>query len=217
MMDNGTVRVLLVEDDPDDYFHTNELLAQAAGLKIKLDWAKDYDSGLAAIKNCEHDAYLLDYRLGKRDGIELLQSAVSTGCKSPMILLTGAGDRDLAIQALDAGAADYLVKGDFNATTLERTIRYSIQQSKHSEELEEKVRKRTEELEAVNTALRNSEQKYRSLFESIDEGYCIVEMIFNDRKKPIDYRFLEVSPSFEKQTGIKGAVAKTMREISPNI
>ncbi|MEK6279301.1 MAG: PAS domain S-box protein [Acidobacteriota bacterium] len=63
--------------------------------------------------------------------------------------------------------------------------------------------------------LRESEEKYRSLFNSIDEGFCVIEMIFDADGKPVDYRFLEVSPSFEKQTGITDAKGKRMREIAP--
>ena len=73
----------------------------------------------------------------------------------------------------------------------------------------------TEEQAALR-ALRESETRYRSLFESIDEGYCIIEMIFNAQGHPVDYRFLELSPSFEKQTGLRGALGKRMRELAPN-
>ena len=64
-------------------------------------------------------------------------------------------------------------------------------------------------------ALRDSEAKYRGLFESIDEGFCVIEVIFDDAGKAVDYRFLEVNPSFESLTGIKDAPGKTMREIAP--
>ena len=63
--------------------------------------------------------------------------------------------------------------------------------------------------------LRASEERFRSLFESIDEGFCIIEMIYDENDVPIDYRFLEVSPSFEKQTGLKDAKGRRMREIAP--
>ncbi|HWQ53751.1 MAG TPA: PAS domain S-box protein [Bryobacteraceae bacterium] len=69
-------------------------------------------------------------------------------------------------------------------------------------------RKRAEE------ALRESEIRYRTLFDSIDEGYCIVEVIFDDNEKPIDYRFLEVNQWFEKHTGLIGAKGKRMRELA---
>lgn len=64
-------------------------------------------------------------------------------------------------------------------------------------------------------ALRDSEEKYRSLFNSIDEGFCTVEMIFDENEKPVDYRFLELNPAFVKQTGLEDATGKRMREIAP--
>jgi two-component system CheB/CheR fusion protein len=71
-------------------------------------------------------------------------------------------------------------------------------------------RKRAEE------ALRESqERRYRTLFESIDEGFCVVEVLFDDAGKAIDYRFLEVNPSFEQQTGIADPVGRRMRELVP--
>jgi len=63
--------------------------------------------------------------------------------------------------------------------------------------------------------LRESEQNYRVLFESIDEGYCTIEVLFDQNEKPVDYRFLQISPSFERQTGIKNAIGRRMREIAP--
>jgi PAS domain S-box-containing protein len=65
-------------------------------------------------------------------------------------------------------------------------------------------------------ALRVSEQKYRTLYDSIDEGFSIIEVIFDENDKPVDYRFLEINPSFEKQTGIRKAPGRTMREIAPD-
>jgi PAS domain S-box-containing protein len=65
-------------------------------------------------------------------------------------------------------------------------------------------------------ALRESETRFRTLFESMDEGYCVVEMIFDETNNPTDYRFLEVNPAFEKQTGIKNARGRLMREIAPD-
>jgi len=64
--------------------------------------------------------------------------------------------------------------------------------------------------------LRQSEQRYRTLFESMDEGFCIIEVLFDEDDKPIDYRFLEVNPSFEKHTGLVHAQGKRIRELAPN-
>jgi PAS domain S-box-containing protein len=63
--------------------------------------------------------------------------------------------------------------------------------------------------------LRQSEENYRRLFDSMDEGFCTIEVLFNENNKPVDYRFLEVNPAFEKQTGIQNARGKRMREIAP--
>ncbi len=67
----------------------------------------------------------------------------------------------------------------------------------------------------VDAALQKSESRYRTLFESIDEGFCIIQMIFDEDGHPCDYRFCEVNPMFEQQTGLHHAVGKTMRELAP--
>src|ERR1700747_588690 len=63
--------------------------------------------------------------------------------------------------------------------------------------------------------LRESEQNYRMLFESIDEGFCTIEVFFDRNERPFDYRFLQISPSFGRQTGITNAAGRRMREIAP--
>jgi PAS domain S-box-containing protein len=72
------------------------------------------------------------------------------------------------------------------------------------------------ERKQAGEALRQSEERYRTLFNSIDEGFCVIEMLFDENDKPVDYRFLEVNPSFEQQTGMRHAVGKRMREIAPD-
>jgi PAS domain S-box-containing protein len=71
------------------------------------------------------------------------------------------------------------------------------------------------ERKRAEVELRESEQNYRTLFESIDEGFCTIEVLFDQNEKPVDYRFLQISPSFERQTGIKNAAGRRMREIAP--
>ncbi len=63
--------------------------------------------------------------------------------------------------------------------------------------------------------LRESQENYRTLFDSMDEGFCTIKVLFNENDEPVDYRFLEVNPAFEKQTGIPNARGRTMREIAP--
>jgi PAS domain S-box-containing protein len=67
-------------------------------------------------------------------------------------------------------------------------------------------------------ALRQSDQRYRTLFDSIDEGFCVVRMIFDDAGQPVDYRFLEANPAFVKHTGLPGhAVGRTARDLLPGL
>src|SRR4051794_16566882 len=106
----SVVRVLLAEDDEDDYLIVRARLSNAEELAFDLTWAKTYDAALEAIKRDQHDVYLIDYRLGARDGLELLREAVALGCRAPLILMTGSGDHAVDVEAMRVGAADYLIK-----------------------------------------------------------------------------------------------------------
>jgi PAS domain S-box-containing protein len=68
----------------------------------------------------------------------------------------------------------------------------------------------------MENALRESEGRYRSLFESIDQGFCVIEVLFDDNQAPLDFRFLEINPAFERHTGLQRALGRTMRELVPN-
>src|SRR4029079_19366340 len=72
-----------------------------------------------------------------------------------------------------------------------------------------------QQAETARERMRASEEKYRALFDSIDEGFCVIEVLFDDADNALDYRFVEVNRVFEKQTGISNAVGRRMREIAP--
>ena len=123
-MNEALLKVLLVEDDEDDYVIIRDLLSEME--RFELEWVIDYEDALKAIEREEHDVCLLDYRLGERSGLELLHEALRRGYKAPIILLTGQGDREVDLEAMQAGAADYLIKGQIGAPLLERSIRYAF-------------------------------------------------------------------------------------------
>jgi len=125
MSDSEHIRVLLVEDDEDDYILTRGLFAGLKGHRFQLEWFKSYQLGLEAMVRNQHDVCLLDYRLGAKNGIELLKEALELGCQSPIILLTGLGEHEVDVEAMKAGAADYLIKSALQADALERSIRYA--------------------------------------------------------------------------------------------
>jgi PAS domain S-box-containing protein len=84
------------------------------------------------------------------------------------------------------------------------------------EEISNRIFPRLERARAED-ALRQNESKYRTLFESMDEGFCILQLIFNEEQKPIDYRYIEINPAFEQQTGMRNALGRTIRELVPDI
>jgi two-component system sensor histidine kinase/response regulator len=125
------VRILLVDDDEDDYSWTRRAIAPSDTNGVVLEWVDTYERALEAIGRCEHDVYLLDYRLGERTGLELLREVIARGCTQPIILITGQGDHEVDEEAMRAGAVDYLVKGEFTAPLLERSIRYAIERKQN--------------------------------------------------------------------------------------
>jgi PAS domain S-box-containing protein len=125
-MPGDLIRVLLVDDDEDDFIITRSLILRAAERRYQLDWINNYDAALAAIQRKEHDICLLDYRLGEQTGLELLRESEAISGRMPMILLTGQGDHEIDLEAMQAGAADYLVKGQLTADSLDRAIRYAV-------------------------------------------------------------------------------------------
>lgn len=129
------VRILIVDDDEDDFFLTSDLLGEVAGTSYEVDWASSYDAGRDRIAEAAHDVCLLDYRLGERTGIDLLREVTAAGCRTPLILLTGQADRELDLEAMHSGAADYLVKGEITASLLERSIRYSLERTRLLEQI----------------------------------------------------------------------------------
>ncbi len=153
------VRVLLVDDDEDDYRLTRAALSEIPNRRFEVYWERDYDAAYARICKDEHDVYLIDYHLGARTGLELIESLKRRKGSGPTILLTGQGEVEIDEAAQAAGAADYLEKGRLDSTILERMIRYAMWQHAQEAELESSVARRTAELEAAIGALRDADRR----------------------------------------------------------
>ena len=154
------ISALLIEDDPDDYELLKSMLSEIGSTTFNLQWVNTYEAGVQGICTAEHDVYLVDYRLGQKDGLELLRETTRRGCEKPIIFLTGQGGYDVDVEAMKAGAADYLVKSQITPDLLERSIRYAIAQKqtdlelrKYRDYLEQLVRERTGKLEETNDKL----------------------------------------------------------------
>ncbi|HYL44710.1 MAG TPA: response regulator, partial [Ktedonobacteraceae bacterium] len=135
-MERHPTRVLLIEDDEDDYMLLQKVLAKIPDERYELLWEHAYEGGLASMLAVEHDISMVDYRLGASNGIELLKAAREQGYRRPIILLTGAEGNEIDIQALQAGADDYVAKGQLQGELLQRIIRYAIERKKAEHERE---------------------------------------------------------------------------------
>lgn len=123
------IHLLLVDDDEDDYIITSGLLTEIEGQRYDVNWVTTYEDALSAISHETYHICLVDYRLGPHNGLDLVSHMQQQGCKAPMIVLTGQGDRAIDLETMRVGAADYLIKGRMDAPLLERAIRYAIERA----------------------------------------------------------------------------------------
>lgn len=154
---SAALRILIIDDDKDDFFITSSYIKKIPGIDVRIDWCDDYDAALKLIADRQYDIYFVDYLLGARSGVELLQDALKLNCEEPIVMLTGKGRRLLDIEAMESGAVDFLVKSEINTDKVERSIRYALLRSKSIK------------------ALKASEQKYRSVFEQLKDVIFIAD------------------------------------------
>lgn len=162
------IRILLVDDDEEDFLITRDVLSDIPHKKYVLEWISDYEEAKAALTQHAHDVYLIDFRMGAGDGLNLIKEAVLAGSTRPLILLTGQGDQAIDEKAMQAGAADYLVKNTLNPYQLERSIRYSIAHARNLDEirslnveLEKRVEQRTQDLASALAQLEETNRNLR--------------------------------------------------------
>jgi PAS domain S-box-containing protein len=151
-------RILIVDDDEDDFFITSDFIKEIDEGKFLIQWANQYKTALALMKDHAFDIYFVDYRLGAKTGVELLKEAIAAKVEEPIILLTGKGNRTVDRESMQLGAFDYLVKSELNTEKLERTIRYALERSTY-----------------IN-AIRKNERKFRNIFEQSLDAVFITDM-----------------------------------------
>ncbi|MCF0049991.1 PAS domain S-box protein [Dyadobacter sp. LJ53] len=160
-MNNKLIKVLLVDDDEDDYFLTREYFQELVNWKFDITWCSTFKDAEQHIKDHKYELYLFDYLLGERTGIDLIDLACQFECEEPIILLTGKGDTKIAVEALRLGAADYLIKSELDSEKLERSIRYALERT------------------SVLKALKHSERRYRRIFEESNDFLFISDLAGN--------------------------------------
>ncbi len=128
-LSNNTIKVLIVDDDEDDFFITSDLISQIKDNNFKIDWCYNYNQAIDLIKSQSYNIYFVDYRLGIKTGLDLLKEAYKIQCEQPIVLLTGKGNKLIDVEAMQTGATDYLIKSELSVDKLERCIRYSLERA----------------------------------------------------------------------------------------
>jgi len=210
-MEDQRIRLLLVEDDDVDYLAFKRAVKEQ-DLAYDHTRANSVSKAKEAIKANLFDIALLDYRLGDGTAFELFNDIPE---QIPFIIVTGSGDEEIAVQAMKAGASDYLIKDPSSRwlKTLPLTVNNAIKARRAEEalkqahaELEQRVYQRTEELHLANQnlhqeidqrkkaeeALRRSEERFRTLTETTSEWIWEVDT---------DLRFTYASPRIVQLLG----------------
>jgi PAS domain S-box-containing protein len=151
------VRVLIIDDDEDDFFITSEYLKSIQEYQLQIDWSYKFNDAVERLQKRSYDMYFVDYRLGAKTGLDFLKEAVAIGSEEPIVLLTGKGNKAVDIEAMQMGATDYLIKTELTTEKLERCIRYSMERTSYLK------------------ALRANETKYRGMFELSKDAVFIAD------------------------------------------
>lgn len=187
MIVSEVIRILVVDDDEDDFIILDDLLKEVFGNQYSIDWANSMQAGLNFFAESRHDIIFVDYMLGPDRGLDLVSFVAQSSARVPVILLTGQGNVEIDMAAMQAGASDYLVKGRFDVEQLSRAIRYARDQVRYI------------------TQIKNDELKYRLLFERNP-----VPMWVFDRNS---LRFLAVNDAAINQYGYSREEFLSMRTL----
>ncbi|MHC4514679.1 MAG: sensor histidine kinase, partial [Planctomycetota bacterium] len=157
-MTKQAVRIVTIDDDPDDQEILRRILEDIPEWQVDYRAFLDPHEAIAALREEDADLIFLDYRLGEWTGLAVLQNLRATGIHSPVIFLTGQGDEQVAVEAMHAGAADYMVKHALSINSLRRASATALKRA----ELERSLREHRENLERTNADLAQRNEAMRS-------------------------------------------------------
>ncbi|HEX6908930.1 MAG TPA: hybrid sensor histidine kinase/response regulator [Longimicrobium sp.] len=170
------VRILLVEDSPGDARLIRETLREAESLRFDLRHADRLEDALRAVKESPADVVLLDLSLPDAHGMETVERMQRAAPAVPLVVLTGLADETVAVQAVHAGAQDYLVKGTFEGETLARAIRYAIERKRYDAERERLLENERQARAAAEAAVNARDEVLRVVAHDIGNALSAVKV-----------------------------------------
>jgi PAS domain S-box-containing protein len=154
------LNVLIIDDDEEDFFIISEILKEVEQYSISCVWSSSYKDALSRIFSQKFDLIFVDYRLGGKTGVDIIEETILKGIITPIIILTGKNNPHIDLLSIDKGAYDYLIKDEITNESIERSIRYTLSRYESK------------------SALQKSEKKFRSIFEHSKDPIFILNNDF---------------------------------------
>ena len=198
------IRILYIDDYELDRELVKDSLEKEHG-GFEVTEASDQAEFESLLKTREFDVVLSDFNIAGFEGLEVLDIVQAHDPRKPVIIVTGTGSEEIAVAAIKRGAADYVIKHPRHIRRLPQTILAAMEKQALRDQ-----RRNSEE------SLKESERRYRSLFENMLNGYAYCKMLF-DGKKPLDFIYIKVNQAFASLTGLKNVAGKKVSEVIPGI
>ena len=215
-MSNAVCRMLVIDDNTDDRANLRQMLLRGSNQRYRFTEAELGLSGLKLISDAQaaepgippFDCILLDFHLPDIDAHQILATLCAGGKQPPcpVVIITGWNGINSADskKLLRAGAQDYIGKSWTTPESLTRAVENAVDRYELMTQRDAEAR-----------SLGESEQRYRSLFDSIDDCLCVLEKIEVDAGAAIDFRCVDMNPAFAARYGTSGQVGKTLRQMLP--
>ncbi len=146
-------RFLIVDDDPGDIELLERQLEEIIENQYKVHSFTSVESVLSELDSLIFDLVFIDYYLGEKNGLEVFQEIRDHGCECPVVLLTGQGSEQLAVDAMKAGISDYIIKGSMDTYSLKRVVDNAIVKHKLEQEVKDHQRRLEEKVVELQEAL----------------------------------------------------------------
>lgn len=220
--EEGSVTAILwiVHDLSREYQLTKERTEAASLLQATIDASKEMIQVFEAVRNEERNIVDFKWVLTNHEAENWMGNVIGESLLQHQPGVVEEGIFDTFKQVVETGiphqSERYYVQEQFNGWFFQSTVKLNDGVATTTRDITQRKKAEQELFRLKDEVAQKATDKYISLFNSIDQGFCIVQIIFDNNNEAVDLRFLEVNPAFEKQTGLMGAAGKTMRELHPS-